>query len=211
VSTLRPYGLQPTRLLCPWGFPGKNTGVGYHFFLKGILPILPGIKPMSPALAGRFFTIWATREVDDHPNQVMKLCQHLKLCHECNNGKILFHVWLLLINSVFEIHLLYFRSFFFFSPLYTILIYEYVVVYSIIFLWMDSWVAYNLGLLLLRLMWIFLSVVNICIHVSWAIYTSWGFVERSVICKVYSMCKDIASPSAVLPVSGCLACFLFWD
>ena len=26
-DTLRPHGLQPTRLLCPWDFPGKNTGV----------------------------------------------------------------------------------------------------------------------------------------------------------------------------------------
>ena len=25
------------RLLCPWDFPGKNTGVGRHFFLQGIL------------------------------------------------------------------------------------------------------------------------------------------------------------------------------
>ena len=24
------------RLLCPWGFPSKNTGVGYHFLLQGI-------------------------------------------------------------------------------------------------------------------------------------------------------------------------------
>ena len=28
----RPHGLQPTRLLCPWDFPGKNTGVGCHCF-----------------------------------------------------------------------------------------------------------------------------------------------------------------------------------
>ena len=26
------------RLLCPWNFPGKNTGVGCHFLLEGILP-----------------------------------------------------------------------------------------------------------------------------------------------------------------------------
>ena len=26
------------RLLCPWDFPGKNTGVGCHFLLQGILP-----------------------------------------------------------------------------------------------------------------------------------------------------------------------------
>ena len=25
----------PTRLLCPWDFPGKNAGVGYHFLLRG--------------------------------------------------------------------------------------------------------------------------------------------------------------------------------
>ena len=33
---LRPRGLQPTRLLRPWDFPGKSTGVGFHFLLQGI-------------------------------------------------------------------------------------------------------------------------------------------------------------------------------
>ena len=27
------------RLLCPWDFPGKNTGVGCHFLLQGNFPI----------------------------------------------------------------------------------------------------------------------------------------------------------------------------
>ena len=36
--TLRSYGLQPPRLLCPWDFPGKNTGLGCHAFLREILP-----------------------------------------------------------------------------------------------------------------------------------------------------------------------------
>ena len=31
-----PRGLQPTRLLCPLNFSGKNTGVGCHFLLPGI-------------------------------------------------------------------------------------------------------------------------------------------------------------------------------
>ena len=31
-------GLQPTRILCPWDSPGKNTGVGCHFLLQGIFP-----------------------------------------------------------------------------------------------------------------------------------------------------------------------------
>ena len=30
---LWPRGLQPARLLCPWNFLGKNTGVGCHFLL----------------------------------------------------------------------------------------------------------------------------------------------------------------------------------
>ena len=35
-NSLRPHGLQPTRLHCPWDFPGKDTGVGCHFLLLGI-------------------------------------------------------------------------------------------------------------------------------------------------------------------------------
>ena len=30
----RPYGLKPSRLLCPWDFPGKSTGVGCHCLLQ---------------------------------------------------------------------------------------------------------------------------------------------------------------------------------
>ena len=37
--TLKPHGLQPTRLLCPWDFPGKNTAVSCHFLLQRIFPI----------------------------------------------------------------------------------------------------------------------------------------------------------------------------
>ena len=33
--TLGPHGLQPTGLLCPWDFPGKDTGVGATSFFKG--------------------------------------------------------------------------------------------------------------------------------------------------------------------------------
>ena len=43
-DSLRPQGLQPARPLCPWDFPGKNTGVGYHFLLEGIFPISTVVK-----------------------------------------------------------------------------------------------------------------------------------------------------------------------
>ena len=32
-DSLWPHGLQPTRLLCPWGSPGKNIGIGCHALL----------------------------------------------------------------------------------------------------------------------------------------------------------------------------------
>ena len=34
VWLLWPHGLQPTRLLRPWDFPGKSTGVGCHCLLR---------------------------------------------------------------------------------------------------------------------------------------------------------------------------------
>ena len=37
-ALLWPHELQPTRLLCPWNFPGKSTGVGDHFLLQRIFP-----------------------------------------------------------------------------------------------------------------------------------------------------------------------------
>ena len=33
-DSLQPHGLQPTRLLRPWDFPGKSTGVGCHCLLQ---------------------------------------------------------------------------------------------------------------------------------------------------------------------------------
>ena len=34
-----PMDCSSPRLLHPWDFPGKNTGVGFHLILQGILPI----------------------------------------------------------------------------------------------------------------------------------------------------------------------------
>ena len=38
TDSLQLYGLEPTRLLCPWNSSGKNTGVGCHSLLQGIFP-----------------------------------------------------------------------------------------------------------------------------------------------------------------------------
>ena len=36
LTLLQAHGLKPTRLLHPWDFPGKNTGVGCHSLLLGL-------------------------------------------------------------------------------------------------------------------------------------------------------------------------------
>ena len=52
-----PQGLQPSRLLCPWDFPGKNTGVGCYFFLQGIFPTQDQTHVTCVSCTGRgFFT-----------------------------------------------------------------------------------------------------------------------------------------------------------
>ena len=37
-DSLQPHALLPARLLCPWGSPGKNTGMGCPVLLQGIFP-----------------------------------------------------------------------------------------------------------------------------------------------------------------------------
>ena len=72
-DSLWPHGLKSMMLLCPWDFPGKNIGVDCHFLLQGIFQnqdsnpgllhcwhILYCLMWVS-CIAGRFFTIWATR------------------------------------------------------------------------------------------------------------------------------------------------------
>ena len=43
-NSLRPHGLQPTRLLCAWDLPSKSTGMGCHALLQGI-SLRQGLHP----------------------------------------------------------------------------------------------------------------------------------------------------------------------
>ena len=63
-DSLWPHGLWPPRLLCSWTSPGKNNGVGSHSHLRRIF--WPRDWTQVFHIAGRFFTIWATREVPCH-------------------------------------------------------------------------------------------------------------------------------------------------
>ena len=62
--TLRdPIDCSPPDSFVRGDFPGQNTGVGCHALLQGIFPT-QGLNS-GLHIAGGFFTIWATREVQE--------------------------------------------------------------------------------------------------------------------------------------------------
>ena len=79
VDSVRPHQLQPTRLLCPWNSPGKNTGGSCHFLLQGISPT-QGLNQSLlslPVLAGGLFTTSATQKALLH--RVVHVWPHKKV------------------------------------------------------------------------------------------------------------------------------------
>ena len=44
-DSLQHHRLQPTKPLCPWNFPGRNTGVASHSFPQGIF-VIQGSTPV---------------------------------------------------------------------------------------------------------------------------------------------------------------------
>ena len=46
-DSYRPHGLQPTRFLHPWDFPGKSTGVGCHCLLRHIMLVSYNMKKVK--------------------------------------------------------------------------------------------------------------------------------------------------------------------
>ena len=59
-DSFQPHGLQPTRLLCPWGFPGKNIEVGNHFLFQRVFPDQGSNPQLRPQQADSYHR--ATRE-----------------------------------------------------------------------------------------------------------------------------------------------------
>ena len=54
-DSLRPHGLQPSKLLCPWNSLDSNNGVGCHSFLQEIVLTQgsnPGLLPYRQILYG---------------------------------------------------------------------------------------------------------------------------------------------------------------
>ena len=57
--------LSAARLLCPWGFSRQEYWRGLPCLPLRDLPSQPRDWTQVPPIAGRFFTIWATREAHD--------------------------------------------------------------------------------------------------------------------------------------------------
>ena len=87
VWLLWPHGLWPTRFLCPWNFPSKNSGTDCHFLLQGLFPTQEWkLHLLSPALAGRFFTSAPPRK----PAKVSSNCLK-NHCHDLEGDWIRKH------------------------------------------------------------------------------------------------------------------------
>ena len=66
VTQLCPTLCDPIRLLCPWDFPRQEYWSGLPFSPSWDIPDL-GIEPVSPALAGGFFTT-------EPPGKLLYMC-----------------------------------------------------------------------------------------------------------------------------------------
>ena len=62
-ALLQSHGQQPTMLLCPWDFPGKNIGEGCCFLLQGIF-LAQGLNSCL-LHCRRILYLWTTREAPD--------------------------------------------------------------------------------------------------------------------------------------------------
>ena len=83
------HGLHPARLLCPYNFTGKNTGVGCHFLLQEIFPTSPVRKEMYPQ-----YRDWTHMYCVSFLNRqiLYQLC-HLEEVTEIRRGRRWFRNW----------------------------------------------------------------------------------------------------------------------
>ena len=72
----RPHGLQPTRLLCPWDFPGKSTGVGCHCLLQHC-PYSPSKNIFQACLPGSNYLF--VQKLFYYPLSVLNHPQNIKV------------------------------------------------------------------------------------------------------------------------------------
>ena len=77
------YGPQPTRLLCPWDFPGENTGDDCHLLLQGIF-LTQGLNTHFLCLLQADSLLLSHWELDEHyfyftPGKVSVIKYHVQI------------------------------------------------------------------------------------------------------------------------------------
>ena len=83
LTLLWPHGLQPTRLLYPQDFPGKNTGMGCHFLLALIICLSSLSTPLKD-MSLRKGEVWYYAKVPwttNHFAEKFLQSYHLHLTH----------------------------------------------------------------------------------------------------------------------------------
>ena len=85
VNSVQAYGLNLPGSSCPWGSPGKNTGVGCHA-VQGIFPNRDWTCiSWGSGLAGRFYTTEHWRSPCMHTHTHFIFLNHLELCYRHDN------------------------------------------------------------------------------------------------------------------------------
>ena len=80
-NSLRPHGLQPARLFCPWDSPGKSTGVCCCALSRASSQTRD--QTHVSCIAGRFFTLWALGNPQRHIKKIQK--KRDLICYGCHN------------------------------------------------------------------------------------------------------------------------------
>ena len=99
-DSLRPYGLQPARLLCPWGFYRQEYRSWLPCPPSGDL-LHPGIEPRSPALQVDSFLCDAPGKPKNTGVGSMSLLQGIFLTTQESNWGLL-HCWWILYQLSYQ-------------------------------------------------------------------------------------------------------------
>ena len=90
-NSLRPHGLQPARLLCPWNSLGKNTRVGCHSLLQEIFPTQgsnPGILHYRQNLYYLSHQVSSQIRRESHKREVKNWDNGSKIYFQCNGNAL---------------------------------------------------------------------------------------------------------------------------
>ena len=135
-----PCTVQSARLLCPWGSPGKNTGVGSYSLLQEIFPT----QVSNPGLSHcrRILYVWASDLKGVKPP--LEFGERIRDCSSGHAGKALISPWQGRLVGFLELRRQcgvspilwkWVHSF----PWLRVLLNEYITIYLFTLLCMDIW------------------------------------------------------------------------